>query len=47
MWVVISPDSCLVLPAAMTYSDNLNYVNFCAPPAQAEAAELEDLEPPL
>lgn len=37
----------LVFPAVMMHSDDLNYVNFCAPPAQAEAAELEDLEPPL
>lgn len=47
MWVDISLGSCLVLPAVMMCSDDLNYVNFCAPPAQAEAAELEDLEPPL
>lgn len=47
MWVDISPGSCLELHAVMMRSDDLNYVNFCAPPAQAGAAEPEDLEPPL
>lgn len=47
MWINISPGSCLVSPSVMMCSDNLNYVNCYVPPAQAETAELEDLEPPL
>ena len=39
--------SLLVLLAAVARLDDLDYVNSCAPPAQAEAAELDDLEPPL